>query len=50
MFRRVGLTVSAGVAVMAMTAALSGQNGTYPPDWTFKGTALTGMQQVGQAT
>ena len=23
---------------------------TFAPDWTFKGSALTGMQQIGQAT
>src|SRR3954452_24419835 len=37
-------------ATIAMAGiALHGQIGTFAPDWTFKGTALTGMQQVGQA-
>jgi hypothetical protein len=39
------------VAVAALSIGLSGQlPGTFAPDWTFKGSALAGMQQVGQAT
>jgi hypothetical protein len=33
-----------------MPMALHGQIGLFKPDWTFKGPALTGTQQVGQAT
>ena len=40
--------VLAGVA--AMPLVLSGQIGTFAPDWTFKGSTLTGTQQIGQAT
>ena len=35
----------------ALSIGLSGQGtGTFVADWTFKGSALTGMQQVGNAT
>ncbi len=37
-------------AAMAMPMVLQGQIGTFAPDWTFKGSALTGTQQIGQAT
>ena len=51
MFRRtmrVALTV---VAAGVVSVGLSGQApATFVPDWTFKGSALTGMQQVGSAT
>jgi hypothetical protein len=48
--RRAGL-VLAMASVAAMSSGLSGQaTRTFVPDWTFKGSALTGMQQVGQAT
>ena len=51
MFRRtmrVALTV---VAASVVSVGLSGQApATFVPDWTFKGSALTGMQQVGSAT
>jgi hypothetical protein len=41
-------TAAAGMmGVMGM--ALNGQIGTFAPDWTFKGDALAGMQQIGQA-
>ena len=34
-----------------MSIGLSGQSArTFIPDWTFKGSALTGTQQMGQAT
>ena len=39
------------LAAVAMTPmALAGQIGTFAPDWKFTGSALTGTQQVGQAT
>ena len=35
----------------ALSIGVSGQAPrTFAPDWTFKGAALTGMQQLGQAT
>src|SRR6187431_445592 len=37
-------------AIVMMPMALTGQIGTFAPDWTFKGSALAGTQQVGQAT
>jgi len=42
------LLVAAGAAALPM--ALAGQIGLFAPDWTFKGSALTGTQQIGQAT
>ena len=40
--------VLATIAMVPMV--LAGQIGTFAPDWTFKGSALTGTQQIGQAT
>jgi hypothetical protein len=38
-------------SIAAISIGISGQTTrTFLPDWTFKGSALTGMQQVGQAT
>src|SRR5437667_12874525 len=34
----------------ALPSAIDGQVGTFAPDWTFKGSVLTGMQPIGQAT
>jgi hypothetical protein len=43
--------VLTAVAAAALSIGLSGQGtANFVPDWTFKGSALTGMQQVGQAT
>ena len=42
------LLVAAAAAALPMT--LHGQIGLFAPDWTFKGSALTGTQQIGQAT
>jgi hypothetical protein len=39
------------VSVAAVSIGLSGEaTRTFVPDWTFKGSALSGMKQVGQAT
>ena len=36
---------------VATSVVLGGQpTGRFVPDWTFKGSALTGMQQIGQVT
>jgi hypothetical protein len=45
--RTTGIILTAAAAA-AMSIGLSGQM-TFAPDWTFKGSALTGMQQVGDA-
>jgi hypothetical protein len=51
MVRRMSRMVLTAVAVAALSIGLSGQAArTFAPDWTFKGAALTGMQQIGQAT
>src|SRR5215212_630471 len=51
MYRRTGGLVLTTAAVAALSIALSGEaTRTFVPDWTFKGSALKGMQQVGQAT
>ena len=34
---------------MALPIDLSGANGNFVPDWTFKGSALTDWQPIGQA-
>ena len=44
------LVFAAAAAVLALPMALHGQIGLFAPDWTFKGSALTGTQQIGQAT
>jgi len=41
---------AAWTAALMMPFAVHGQIGTFMPDWTFKGSALTGTQQIGQAT
>ncbi len=43
------LGVLAVVAAVTMAAPVSGTRSTFVPDWTFKGSALTGWQVVGQA-
>ena len=51
MHRRTGGLFLTMAAVAAVSIGLSGQAArTFAPDWTFKGSALTGTQQVGQAT
>src|SRR5438094_738277 len=50
MTRRFWMVISAVVGAIAMPIALDGQTGTFAPDWTFRGSALTGTQQIGQAT
>ena len=48
MHRRTGGLVLTMAAAAAVSIGLSGQAPrTFAPDWTFKGSALTGMQQVG---
>ena len=42
--------LAATTVVMTLPMALHGQIGLFAPDWTFKGSALTGTQQIGQAT
>src|SRR5262245_26987437 len=52
MTRRIGRVIVA-VGLSAAPIALVGQSGgpgSFPPDWVFKGSALTGTQQVGAAT
>jgi hypothetical protein len=51
MHRRTGGLVLTIGSVAAVSIGLSGQSArTFIPDWTFKGSALTGTQQMGQAT
>src|SRR5262245_9859281 len=50
MNRRLAMLVAAAAAAVTLPMALEGQIGTFAPDWTFKGSTLNGMQQVGQAT
>ena len=51
MHRRTGGLFLTMAAVGAVSIGLSGQAArTFVPDWTFKGSALSGAQQVGQAT
>ena len=48
MFRRAYVVMATAVAT---SVVLGGQpTGRFVPDWTFKGSALTGTQQIGQAT
>ncbi|MCC7009642.1 MAG: VCBS repeat-containing protein [Acidobacteria bacterium] len=52
MRRRLGIFVfalTAAAAGVTMPLTLHGQIGTFAPDWTFTGAALTGTRQVGQA-
>ncbi len=49
-------TILTTVTLAALSLGISAQKRdrqpppTYRPDWTFDGAALTGMQQLGQAT
>src|SRR5262245_24522253 len=48
MLRRAGVVIAIAVAT---SVVLGGQpSGRFVPDWTFKGSALTGMQQIGHVT
>ena len=56
MSQRRSLAVSMSLVAVVWSTALGGQApapslpGTFVPDWTFKGSALTGTDQIGQAT
>jgi hypothetical protein len=50
MVRRLLLFVCGALVAVSVPIALNGQTGTFAPDWSFKGSALTGTQQIGQAT
>jgi 3-keto-disaccharide hydrolase/FG-GAP-like repeat/FG-GAP repeat len=56
MFRRRRLVVSTALVAVVLSTALGGQtpapsiHATFVPDWTFKGSSLTGSDQIGQAT
>ena len=56
MFHRRSLAVSTSLVAVLLSTALGGQTpapavpATFVPDWTFKGSALTGTDQIGQAT
>lgn len=50
MTTRLWIFLAAVAAAVAMPMGLHGQIGTFAPDWTFRGSALTGTQQIGQAT
>src|SRR3954470_16267250 len=51
MHRRTGGLFLTMVSVAAVSIGLSGEaTRTFVPDWTFKGSALSGMKQVGEAT
>ena len=43
------VAASAVVVAASLTVPLSGANGNFVPDWTFKGSALTGWQKLGAA-
>jgi hypothetical protein len=44
------VVVGIAVALLATSIGIEGQmTGRFTPDWTFRGSALTGMQQIGQA-
>ena len=55
MLQRRSLEISISLVAILLSASLGGQtpapsiNGTFVPDWTFKGSALTGTDQIGQA-
>src|SRR3954454_23966509 len=38
-----------GVVALTLTISLSGANGNFVPDWTFKGSTLTEWQKIGSA-
>jgi hypothetical protein len=49
MDRRTSVMMWAAVLAVAASVVLGGQSsGRFVPDWTFKGSALTGTQQIGQ--
>ena len=51
MSRKIAAFVLTAVTAAAVSVDVGGQAArTFTPDWTFKGPALTGMQQLGQAT
>ena len=51
MHRRTGGLFLSTASMAAVSIVLSGQTTrTFLPDWTFKGSTLNGMQQVGQET
>jgi 3-keto-disaccharide hydrolase/FG-GAP-like repeat/FG-GAP repeat len=55
MLQRRSLEISISLVAILLSASLGGQtpapsiHGTFVPDWTFKGSALTGTDQIGQA-
>ena len=55
MFHRRSLVVSTSLVAVGLSTSLGGQTaapslpGTFVPDWTFKGSSLTGTDQIGQA-
>jgi Domain of Unknown Function (DUF1080)/FG-GAP-like repeat/FG-GAP repeat len=55
MLQRRSLEISISLIAILLSASLGGQtpapsiHGTFVPDWTFKGSALTGTDQIGQA-
>ncbi len=51
MFRRARVVIATAGIAAAISVLLDGQaTGRFVPDWTFKGSALTGMQQIGKVT
>ena len=51
MSRQTAAFVLTALAAAAVSVDVGGQAlRTFTPDWTFKGSALTGMQQLGAAT
>ena len=54
MAKRLGILLVVAVATVAMPGAqngpVTGGISTFAPDWVFKGSALTGTQQVGAVT
>lgn len=50
MLKRLRVVLLAALVAAATSITLDGQfKGTFPPDWTFTGSALSGTQQIGQA-
>src|SRR6476660_437517 len=50
MNKRLGIVVAVAAVAIAVPIIVRGQTGTFTPDWTFKGSALTGTQQIGQTS
>ena len=56
MFQRRMLAVSTALVAVALSITPGAQTpaptrpATFAPDWTFKGSALTGTEQIGRAT